>query len=82
MPRIHCSILTLPDDLGTATKLRMIAEAGFDGVQASPPSPAARASFADATRATAYLPLYRLAPPRKFNWWVRGLYELRVNGGE
>jgi sugar phosphate isomerase/epimerase len=51
MPRIHCSILTLPDDLGTAAKLRMIAEAGFDGVQASPPSPAARASFADAVGA-------------------------------
>jgi hypothetical protein len=42
----------------------------------------ARASFADATRPTAYLPMYRLAPPRKFNWWVRGLYELRANGGE
>lgn len=51
MPRIHCSILTLPDDLGTATKLRMIAEAGFDGVQTLPPSPAARASFADAVGA-------------------------------
>lgn len=39
-------------------------------------------AFADATRPTSYLPMYRLAPPRKFNWWVRGLYELRANDGE
>jgi hypothetical protein len=27
--------------------------------------------FDDATRPTATLPKYRLAPPRKFNWWMR-----------
>jgi len=30
----------------------------------------------DATRPTIYLPKYRLKPPRKFNWWTRGAYEL------
>lgn len=42
---------------------------------------AARA-FANATRSTTYLPKYRINPPRKFNWWVRGLYELRANGAD
>jgi hypothetical protein len=37
-------------------------------------------SFAGWTRTTTYLPRYRLAPPRKFNWWTRGLYELWVLG--
>jgi hypothetical protein len=40
---------------------------------------AARA-FTDATRTTTYLPKYRINPPRKFNWWVRGIYELNANG--
>jgi hypothetical protein len=39
-------------------------------------------SFANWTRSTLYLPKYRLSPPRKFNWWARGLYELRINGGD
>lgn len=33
-------------------------------------------SFANWTREAVWLPKYRLAPPRKFNWWVRGMYEL------
>lgn len=41
---------------------------------------AARA-FENWTRSTTYLPKYRLTPPRKFNWWVRGMFELRANGG-
>lgn len=41
---------------------------------------AARA-FENWTRTTTYLPKYRLTPPRKFNWWVRGMFELRANGG-
>lgn len=36
-------------------------------------------AFADATRSTLYLPKYRLNPPRKFNWWTRGAYELWVH---
>ncbi len=36
----------------------------------------AKRSFANWTRTTLYLPKYRVNPPRKFNWWVRGLYEL------
>lgn len=32
--------------------------------------------FANWTRTTTYLPRYRLTPPRKFNWWVRGAREL------
>lgn len=35
-------------------------------------------SFTNWTRTTTYLPKYRLSPPRKFNWWVRGLYELSI----
>jgi len=35
--------------------------------------------FADTVRTTTYLPRYRLSPPRKLMWWLRGLYELRVN---
>jgi len=38
-------------------------------------------SFTEWTRPTLFLPKYRLAPPRKFNWWTRGLYELKANGG-
>jgi hypothetical protein len=33
-------------------------------------------AMTDATRSTIYLPKYRLSPPRKFNWWTRGTYEL------
>lgn len=33
-------------------------------------------ALSDATRSTLYLPKYRLNPPRKFNWWVRGAHEL------
>jgi hypothetical protein len=33
-------------------------------------------ALADATRSEPTLPKYRLHPPRKFNWWVRGAYEL------
>jgi hypothetical protein len=36
-------------------------------------------SFANWTRTTTYLPKYRLSPPRKFNWWVRGAVELIEN---
>jgi hypothetical protein len=36
----------------------------------------AKRSFANWTRTTLYLPKYRVNPPRKFNWWVRGFYEL------
>lgn len=32
--------------------------------------------FAYWTRPTVYLPKYRITPPRKFSWQVRGLYEL------
>jgi hypothetical protein len=40
----------------------------------------AERSFQNWTRTTLYLPKYRLTPPRKFNWWARGLYELWMNG--
>jgi hypothetical protein len=43
---------------------------------------AATRSFANWTRSTLYLPKYRVNPPRKFNWWARGLYELRLNGAD
>ncbi len=33
-------------------------------------------SFANWTRTTTYLPRYRVCPPRKVNWWVRGAKEL------
>lgn len=39
-------------------------------------------AFQNWTRSTEYLPKYRLSPPRRFNWWTRGLYELKVNGGD
>jgi hypothetical protein len=42
-------------------------------------STAARA-FANGTRTTTTLPKYRLTPPRKFNWWVRGMAELMHHG--
>jgi len=38
-------------------------------------------SFLNWTRTTTYLPKYRLSPPRKWNWWVHGYYEL-VSLGE
>jgi len=41
----------------------------------------AAVAFTEATRTTIYLPKYRVNPPRKFNWWTRGLYELVANGG-
>jgi hypothetical protein len=41
----------------------------------------AAVAFTESTRSTLYLPKYRINPPRKFNWWVRGYYELSVNGG-
>lgn len=33
-------------------------------------------SFANWTRTTTYLPRYRVSPPRKVNWWVRGAREV------
>lgn len=36
----------------------------------------ANRDFQNWTRTTAYLPKYRLSPPRKFNWWMRGYMEL------
>lgn len=35
--------------------------------------------FENYTREATWLPKYRLTPPRKFNWMVRGLYELIRN---
>ena len=40
----------------------------------------AAAYFADQTRAAIWLPKYRVNPPRAFNWWARGLYELWALG--
>ena len=39
-------------------------------------------NFENWTRTTTYLPKYRMTPPRKWNWWLHGYYELRANGGE
>lgn len=39
---------------------------------------AAQAGLDSGIRTTTYLPKYRLNPPRKANWWVRGYYELSV----
>lgn len=36
----------------------------------------AEADFAEWTRTTTYLPKYRVSPPRKTNWMIRGMYEL------
>lgn len=36
-------------------------------------------NFENWTRTTTYLPRYRMMPPRKWNWWVQGYYELRSN---
>lgn len=36
----------------------------------------AQRGFANLTRTAAWLPKYRVTPPRMFNWWVRGLYEM------
>jgi len=38
----------------------------------------AQVSFDSGVRTTTYLPRYRLNPPRKGNWWVRGYYELTL----
>ena len=38
----------------------------------------AQVSFDSGTRTTTYLPKYRVNPPRKGNWWVRGYYELSL----
>lgn len=40
----------------------------------------AQAAFDGAVRTTTYLPKYRVNPPRKENWWVRGAYELSLGG--
>lgn len=40
----------------------------------------AATAFANWTRTTTTLPRYRLNPPRKFNWWTRGLAELMHHG--
>lgn len=39
-------------------------------------------SFEVWTRSAKDLPKFRLTPPRKFNWWVRGYYELKLSGAE
>jgi hypothetical protein len=36
-------------------------------------------NFENWTRTTTYLPKYRMMPPRKWNWWVHGYYELVKN---
>ena len=36
----------------------------------------AEREFQDWTRTTSYLPKYRIVPPRKFNWQLRGYYEV------
>jgi len=46
--RVHCSLLTLAAEAPLPTRLRLIAEAGFDGVQAVPPDAHTRAGFAEA----------------------------------
>lgn len=38
-------------------------------------------SFTNWTRTANWLPKYRIVPARKFNWWVRGMYELVANQG-
>lgn len=35
-------------------------------------------SFTNWTREASYLPKYRMTPPRKMNWWMRGMYELSI----
>lgn len=35
----------------------------------------ASADFVEWTRTADYLPMYRISPPRKFNWQLRGYYE-------
>lgn len=37
-------------------------------------------NFENQTRTAVWLPKYRVNPPRSFNWWTRGLYELVVLG--
>lgn len=39
----------------------------------------ANAAFNEYTRTTTYLPRYRLTPPRKANWWIRGMHELFID---
>lgn len=36
-------------------------------------------SFTNWTRSTDDLPMHRLKPLRKFNWWCRGMYEIMAN---
>ena len=36
----------------------------------------AQRDFQDWTRSTVYLPKYRITPPRKFNWQLRGYFEV------
>lgn len=38
-------------------------------------------NFENWTRTATYLPKYRMTPPRKWNWWMHGYYELLINGG-
>lgn len=38
----------------------------------------AQVSFDSGRRTTTYLPMYRVNPARKGNWWVRGYYELSL----
>ena len=45
---VHCSLLTLPAETPLPARLRLIAEAGFDGVQTVPPQAQGRAGFAEA----------------------------------
>ena len=46
--RVHCSLLTVPAESPLPTRLRLIADAGFDGVQTVPPDGQARAAFVEA----------------------------------
>ena len=53
MPKIHCSLLTLAAGRPLDERLRTIAEAGFDGVQTTPPAPRDRSRFTDLLAASA-----------------------------
>lgn len=46
--RVHCSLLTVTGEGSLPERLRLIAEAGFDGVQTVPPDTSTLASFAEA----------------------------------
>ncbi|MBR7835694.1 sugar phosphate isomerase/epimerase [Actinospica durhamensis] len=45
---VHCSLLTVPGSGPLSARLRLIAEAGFDGVQTVPPDASSRVGFAHA----------------------------------